>query len=196
MIRYFVKAVTAILILSGSVTAQATTGMETYHFDKSHTNIMWFVSHIGFSNSMGQFMDYDGKIILNHDKPEQSSVTITLETASIMTGQENFDAHLRSEDFFDVEKYPTATFISTKVSLLEDNRATVDGNFTLLGITKPLTLVVRLNKRAMDARKNKMRTGFSIETTIKRSDWGMGYSLPFVGDNVVIKIEAEALQEQ
>lgn len=190
------KVATAVFIMLSPLTVQAATGIETYHFDKPHTNIMWFVSHIGFSNSMGQFMDYDGKIILNHDNPQLSSVKITINTASIMTGQEKFDAHLKSGDYFNVEKYPTATFNSTKVTLQEDDRATVYGDFTLLGITKPLTLIIRLNKRAMDILKNKMRTGFSVKTTIKRSDWGMTHYLPFVGDDVIIRIEAEALIDQ
>jgi len=170
-------------------------GKESYDFDKSHTNIMWSADHIGFSSSIGQFMDYDGKIILDHDQPDQSSVTITLKTASVMTGLPKFDAHLKTADFFDVEKYPTATFTSRKISLLENNKATVEGDFTLLGITKPLTLIVRLNKRAMDIRKNRMRAGFSIKTTVKRSLWGMKAYLPFIGDEVGIRIEAEGLKQ-
>ncbi|VAV97081.1 hypothetical protein MNBD_ALPHA02-331 [hydrothermal vent metagenome] len=172
------------------------TGREVYHFDKNHTNIMWFISHIGFSNSMGQFMDYDGEIILDYDNPDQSSVSITLKTASIMTGLTDFDAHLKSAEFFNVEKFPTARFVSTKVTLGKNDRATVDGNFTLLGITKPLTLKVRFNKRAMDIQKNRMRTGFSAKTTVKRSRYGMKKYLPLIGDDVTIRIEAEALIKQ
>ncbi len=169
------------------------TGRESYHFDKAHTNIMWFVSHIGFSSSMGQFMDYDGQIILDFDQPELSSVRITINTASLMTGSEKFDAKIKSAEFLDVEKYPTATFISKKVTLLEDNQAKVEGDFTLHGQTRPLTLKVRLNKRAMDIQQNIMRTGYSVKTTFRRSRWGMGHYLPFIGDNVIIRIEAEAL---
>ncbi|NOZ66092.1 MAG: YceI family protein [Alphaproteobacteria bacterium] len=192
-------ALIAFCLIFSSLPVQAKdtiTGREVYHFDKNHTNIMWFISHIGFSNSMGQFMDYDGEIILDYDNPDQSSVSITLKTASIMTGLADFDAHLKSADFFNVEKYPTARFVSTKVILGKNNRATVEGNFTLLGITKPLTLKVRLNKRAMDIQKNRMRTGFSAKTTIKRSRYGMKKYLPLIGDDVTIRIEAEALIKQ
>lgn len=197
-IRYSLTVIVAVFTLLSPLAAQAevkVTGREVYHFDKAHTSILWFISHIGFSNSVGQFMDYDGQIILDHDNPDQSSVTINIRTASIMTGQADFDTHLKSADFFNVEKYPTATFVSTKVTLLEDNRATVEGNFTLLGITKPLTLKVRFNKRAMDIQKNIMRAGFSVKTTIKRSLWGMKHYLPFIGDDVIIRIEAEALRD-
>ncbi len=192
-------ALIAFCLIFSSLPVQAKdtiTGREVYHFDKKHTNIMWFISHIGFSNSMGQFMDYDGEIILDYDNPDQSSVSITLKTASIMTGLADFDTHLKSADFFNVEKFPTARFVSTKVILGKNDRATVEGNFTLLGITKPLTLKVRLNKRAMDIQKNRMRTGFSAKTTIKRSRYGMKKYLPLIGDDVTIRIEAEALIKQ
>ncbi|MBL4613028.1 MAG: YceI family protein [Emcibacter sp.] len=195
--KYPLQTLLAIFLLLSPLAAQAADskalGREIYHFDKSHTNIMWFVSHIGFSKSMGQFMDYEGQIILDHDNPDQSLVKITFKTASIMTGLPKFDAHLKSADFFDVEKYPTASFTSTKVTLGDAGRATVDGEFTLLGVTKPLTLTVRLNKRAMDIQKNRMRAGFSVKTTVKRSLWGMKNYLPFVGDDVTIRIEAEAM---
>ncbi len=196
---YFLKAAMAVLLLFSPLSALAEvkiTGKEIYHFDKSHTNIMWFASHMGFSDSMGQFMDFDGKIILDHDNPDQSSVTFTLKTASIMTGLPEFDKHLKTADFFDVEKYPTARFVSKKVTLLDENLAQVEGDFTLLGRTLPLVLKVRLNKRAMDIQKNIMRTGFSVKTTVKRSRWGMKKYLPFVGDQVKIRIEAEALISQ
>ena len=188
-----------ILYLSVAATMAADsklTGREIYRLDKAHTNIMWFISHLGFSNSMGQFMDYQGRIILDHDNPANSSVKVTINTASLMTGQEDFDTHLKSADFFNVEKYPTAIFNSTKVTLQEDNKAVVDGDFTLLGVTHPLTLKIRLNKRAMDIAKNRMRTGFSVKATLKRSRWGMKTYLPLVGDDVIIRIEAEALKEE
>lgn len=197
MIRYFIGVIGVIVMLLNPIFVQAKvkpSGIEVYEFDKNHTNIIWYISHIGFSNSMGQFMDYEGQIILNHDNPELSTVAITIKTESIMTGLPEFDEHLRSSDFFDVSAYPTAKFISRKVTLLNDNKATVEGDFTLLGKTKPLTLKVRFNKRAMDIQKNIMRVGFSIKTTVKRSLWDMKKYLPFVGDDVVIRIEAEALK--
>lgn len=196
MIRFYLKAMVAALLLFSPLMAQGqdnVTGREVYHFDKRHTNIMWFASHMGFSDSMGQFMDFDGEIILDHDNPAQSSVTFTVNMASVMTGLSKFDAHLKSADFFNVDKYPTARFVSSKVTLTGDNKATVEGDFTLIGITKPLTLKVRLNRRAMDIRENIIRSGFSVRTTVKRSRYGMKYSLPFVGDDVTIRIEAEAL---
>jgi len=194
--KYLIKSCGVLLLLLSAPAVYAedqAVGRETYVFDKAHTNIMWFVSHIGYSDSMGQFMDYQGRIILDHDQPEQSSVKITLDTASIMTGQPEFDKHLRSADFFDVEKYPAAHFESTRVTVTGKDRATVDGLFTLLGKSRPLSLDVRFNKRGMDIEKNTPRAGFSARATVKRSLWGMKKYLGFVGDNVKIRIEAEAL---
>lgn len=198
MTRKFLKFLCPLILLALPFVALAQDGVagrESYHFDKAHTNIMWFVSHIGFSSSMGQFMDYQGRIILDFDKPELSSVRITISTASLMTGSDEFDARIKGADFLEVEKYPTATFISKKVTLLKDNQALVDGDFTLHGQTHPLTLKVRLNKRAMDIQKNIMRAGFSVKAKFRRKSWGMEHYLPFIGDNVIIRIEAEALIE-
>ena len=169
------------------------TGTETYIFDKSHTNIMWFADHLGFSKSMGQFMDYDGEYVLNFDKPEESRINISIKTASVMTGLPKFDAHLKNADFFDVEKYPTADFKSEEIILKGENEAEVKGSFTMLGVTKPLTLMVKFNKRAMDTYANNIRTGFSVKTKIKRSEFGMNKYVPFVSDEIPLVIETEGL---
>ena len=138
MTKIIIKTMVALLMILSPLTALAAdeTGgsKETYHLDKRHTNIMWFTSHMGFSNSMGQFMDFEGQVTLDPENPDQSSVTLTIQTASIMTGLEDFDKHLKSADFFDVEKFPTATFTSHKVTLLEDNQASVEGEFTLVRV--------------------------------------------------------------
>lgn len=196
MIKIFLKTVATFLLLFSYATLQAQenpTGQEAYDFDPDHTSILWFANHIGYSDSSGQFMDFDGDIMLDYDNPAQSSVKITIETASIRTGLDDFDAHLKSKDFFHVEQFPTMTFESRKVTLTGDRTAEIEGDLTLLGQTKPVALRARFNKRGMDIQKNFLRTGFSVRTTIKRSDWGMKAYLPLVGDEVDILIEAEGL---
>ena len=182
---------TSMLLLAGQ--AQAA---DTYTFDKSHTNIMWFASHLGFSDSMGQFMDYDGKLVLDEDKPENSSVEVTIKTASVMTGIEKFDDHLRSPDFFDSAKYPDAVFKSTKVELTGEKSAKVEGELTMLGKTKPLTLDVTLNKIGENPFAEKTVAGFSATATIYRSHYGINYALPAVPDEVDIRIETEFFKEE
>lgn len=164
---------------------------ETFTFDKAHTNIMWFASHFGFSDSMGQFMDYDGKLVLDEENPENSSVEITIKTESIMTGLPDFDDHLRNKDFFWVSTYPTAKFVSTEVEQTGDNTAKVTGNLTMLDQTHPVTLDVTMNKLGTNPFNKKRTVGFSAKTTLMRSQWGMTYALPGIPDAVDILIETE-----
>ncbi|MBT5074739.1 MAG: YceI family protein [Kordiimonadaceae bacterium] len=177
-----------------SYAADGVTGIETYQIDKDHTNIMWYISHMGFSRTIGNFKEFEGTVDLNHDDPDKSKIYITIDTASISSGVEDLDRQLRSELFFDVEEYPTAIFESTDITLIEENSADVKGNFTMLGKTKEITLNVRFNKRAMDPILNRMRTGYSIKSSMKRSQWGMDQMLAFVSDEINITIEAEALK--
>jgi len=175
--------------------ADKMSGTEKFTFENIHTNILWLADHLGFSKSTGQFLDFSGEFMLNYDAPAESTVEITIQTASISTGLPNFDAHLKTADFFDVEKYPTATFKSTKVTLKTEKTAEVEGELTMLGKSKPLTLQVRFNKRGIDVYKNVPRAGFSVRTTVKRSLWGMEKYLPLVGDDVKLIIEAEGLAQ-
>ena len=185
------RHVMALILLLGSVFPAA--AAEKYVFDKSHTNIMWFASHFGFSDSMGQFMEYDGHILLDRDTPENSAVEVNIHTASVMTGLEKFDAHLKSGDFFDVDTFPLATFKSTRVDVIDRQHAKVLGDFTLLGKTHPLLLQVTLNKIGVNPYNQKQTAGFDVSATLKRSEFGMDYALPGVGDEVKLQIKAEAV---
>lgn len=166
-----------------------------YAFDKAHTSIIWFAGHKGYSKSMGQFMDFAGDVVLDSDNPAASSVEITIKTTSMTTGLADFDAHLKSPDFFNVAQYPTASFKSTKVIFHGNNKATVEGNFTLLGQTHPLVLDVVLNKRDTDMSAREVRAGFSAKTTVKRSKWGMKTYVPFISDDIDIIIETEIIKK-
>ena len=130
-------------------------GIEKYEIDRDHTNIVWYISHMGFSRTIGHFNEFEGTVELNYDDPDKSKIYITIETDSITSGVEDLDRQLKSELFFDVEKFPTAIFESTNITLTENDRAEVKGNFTMLGKTNEITLNVRLNKRAMDPILNK-----------------------------------------
>jgi len=170
------------------------TGIEKYEIDKNHTNIMWYISHMGFSRIIGKFKEFEGTVDLNHDDTAKSKIYITIDTSSIESGVEGLDEKLKSAQFFDVEKYPEAIFESTNITLAADDNAEVKGNFTMLGKTKEISLKVRFNKRAMDPIVNRMRTGYSIRSSIKRTNWGMDQMLAFVSDEIAITIEAEALR--
>ena len=167
---------------------------EVQHFtlEKPHTQIFFTVNHMGFSNSTGQFHDFDGTIDFNEAAPETSSVNVTIQTASIDMGTKPWDDHLKNADFFNVEKFPTMTFKSTAIKVTGEKTADITGDLTILGVTKPVVLHTTLNKVGQHPMKGTPHAGFSAHTTIKRSDFGMGFGIPNVSDEVQIKIEVEA----
>ena len=164
---------------------------EIYKFDTNHTNINWSANHFGFSSPSGKFTDVDGTLTLDEASPQNSLVEITIKTDSISTGNSKFDEHLKSKDFFYTEKFPTAKFVSTSVTPFGKTSAKVQGNLTLLGITKPVTLNVKVNKIGLNPINQRKTAGFSATTSIKRSQFGMEFGLPGVSDEVKIAIESE-----
>jgi polyisoprenoid-binding protein YceI len=176
------------LSLSLAPVAQAA---DSYTLDPTHTNIIWMVNHFGFSNPSGKLTKTEGTVTLDEAKPENSKVTVTIDMASGLTGIEKLDAHLKGKDFFNTEKFPTASFVSDKVEVTTKDAAKVTGTLTLRGISKPVVLNVKLNKIGENMMKKKT-AGFSATTTVKRSDFGMSYGAPGLGDDVTISIEAEA----
>ena len=172
-----------------SFSAQAA---DNYKFDPHHTSVVWTANHFGFSNPSGKFSEVEGDITLDEKNPAKSKVNVTVKIANLFTGYDKFDNHLKSNDFFNVEKFATATFVSTKIALTGKNTAKVTGNLTLVGVTKPVTLNVKLNKMGVSPISQKKTAGFTATALIKRSDFGINYAVPAVGDNVKLLIEAEA----
>lgn len=172
-------------------TSAARADIENYEFDKAHTQIIFGVSHLGFTTSHGRFMESDGGFQFNRDEPEKSKVNVTIQTSSIEMGDQKWNEHLKNSDFFDVEKYPTMTFKSTEIKVTGDKTAKIMGNLTILDVTKPVLLDVIFNKAAKAPFGEVYKAGFSAVTQIKRSDFGMNYGLPMVGDDIKITIEVE-----
>ena len=165
---------------------------ETYVLDPNHTNIVWFANHFGFSNPSGKFANVQGTLVMDEANPGDSKLNVTVSPATVITGVPKLDEHLKSEAFFDVAKFPTATFTSTKVDVIDAHTAKVTGNLTLHGITKPLTLDVTLNKIGEHPMTKKKTAGFSATAILKRSDFGVNYGIPNVSDDVKLSIESEA----
>ncbi|MBI1300723.1 MAG: polyisoprenoid-binding protein [Alphaproteobacteria bacterium] len=165
-----------------------------YTFDKAHTQILFFVDHLGFSMSQGEFHDYDGHFHFNEKEPAKSDVEVVIQTASIDMDDEKWDEHMKNADFFNVEKFPTMTFKSTAIEVTSDNTANITGDMTILDVTKPVVLAVKHNKSDTHPFSGKYVSGFSATTTIKRSEFGMNYGLPGVGDDVEVRIEVEAVR--
>lgn len=189
MIRSVVLFSALALVTAPFASAEAA---ETYTFDPFHTNLTWSANHFGFSNPSGKFATVTGTVTLDEAKPEASMVDVTVKTGSVVTGIDLFNEHLISEKFFDSAKFPTATFRSSKVELTGKDTATVTGDLTLLGVSKPAVLDVKLNKIGENPISKLKTAGFSAKGVIKRSEYGMNYALPNVSDEVQITIEAEA----
>lgn len=188
----FVIAVGAAALLLAPAQPRAA---ETYRFDPIHTNIVFLISHQGFSKMIGQFQDFDGTVVFDKDRIENSSVSVTLRTDSIDTDYEDRDIDLRSVSFFNSVEFPEMTFKSTAIARTGDNGADVTGDLTLLGVTKPLTLHVTFNREGPDQFSDNYVAGFSARGALKRSDFGMTYAIPAIGDEVELMLEVEAIRQ-
>lgn len=182
----------SILILAFVFATPALADAKKYSFDKNHTQILFFVGHMGFSHSNGKFLDFDGSLNFDEADPTAATAEIVIKTDSINMDDEAWDKHLKSKDFFNVEQFPTMSFKSTSIEKTGDNTAKMTGDLTLLGQTHPLTLDVTLNKCDVHAMTKQPTCGFDLRGTIKRSEWGMSSGIPMVSDDVELRITVEA----
>lgn len=185
------KPLIALVVLGAAIPAYAA---DTYVIDPNHTIPAYEISHLGFSTQRGYFNAASGKVVLDR-AAKTGSVNIAVEAKSIATGIPKLEEHLRSADFFNVEKYPTFTFQSNKVNFTGDKVTSVDGNFTLLGVTKPMTLAVSNFKCGVNPINKKEECGADVVASLKRSDFGMTKYVPAVGDEVKLVIPVEAFKE-
>jgi polyisoprenoid-binding protein YceI len=168
----------------------------TWDIDASHSTVGFSVRHMMVSKVRGYFREFSGELVTATD-PSQSQVTATIDMDSIDTRQEQRDAHIKSADFFDVGNHTVMTFRSTGVRA-EGEDWHVDGELTLKGITKPVTLELELNGFGPDAYGG-TRAGFSAKTVISRSEFGVDIAMPMdgggvvVGDKINVELEIEAV---
>ena len=175
--------------LAGSAVAA-----ETFTLDTRHTFPVFEINHLGFSTQRGRFNKTEGKITLDR-AAKSGSVEVKIDSASIDMGLDEWDKHMRGEDFFNAEQFPTMNFKADKFSFDGDKPVAAEGTLTLLGVARPVTLKIAgftcgthpINKRALCAA--------DISTTIKRSEWGMKKYLHAVSDDVTIKIPVEAFKD-
>lgn len=166
---------------------------DKYEFDKSHTRILFYVNHLGFSEIIGEFTDYDGYFTFDPQKPEDSSVEVTLKPAGIRTSSKALDDKLQGEDFFKSEQFSTIEFASNKIKAIGEKIGEVGGVVTMLGVSKPVILKVHFNKADYHPFTKDFVAGFSASATIKRSEFGMDSYLPMVGDEVRIEVQTEGV---
>jgi len=174
-------------------TAPAWAAADSFELDSMHTYPSFEVNHLGFSELRGAFYGTTGTMTYDQEK-RTGSVSVTIDTTSVSTGFAKRDEHLRSKDFFNAEKFPTMTFKSDAFQLEADKAVPVSGSLTLLGVTKPVTLQVKPTKCAMRMDKNFV-CGAVVSGALKRSEWGMNTYVPFIGDEVQLSIEVEAIKK-
>lgn len=164
----------------------------TYTIDPTHTATVFKWDHFGFSTPSGNFSNIQGQIVVDNDKPANSSVHVRIPLSSINTNVKALDEHLQGADFFDAVKYPNITFKSTKVQAVGKNKYKITGDLTIKNVTKPVVLDAVLNKQGEHGMLKVPAIGFNATTSFKRSDFGVGAYVPNVGDTITVNITTEA----
>lgn len=185
---------------AGAVTAQdpivrdpAQVRAGTYDLDPSHGKITWSVDHMGFSTYVGQFVNVSGELTLDPADPSRSTLRASIPVTDVDANDDALDGHLLTPDFFDAANHPVATFVATSIVVDADDRdeATVSGDLTLRGVTRPVVMEVDFNQAGVSPVNQRYTVGFDGEATIRRSEFGIEYGLPFLGDEVELHIEGE-----
>lgn len=189
-------ALVAIAALAVPATAQvpgapdiARVATGTYAADPHHTQVAWQINHFGFSEYDGIFGNATGTLTLDPAHPTAAAVAIEVPVSGLVTILAALDTNLKSPNFFDAARYPTVTFKSTRVTFV-GTKATITGDLTLHGVTRPVTLAAHLVGAGANPVSKKATVGFAATATIKRSDFGMPMYLPALGDTVDLRIDA------
>ncbi len=179
---------------AGALTPAAAAPVD-YKVDPAHTSVAFIINHVGFSNLIGRFNTVAGDLTFDKDAVEKSTLAVTIDTASVDTNHAKRDEHLKSPDFFNTKEFPKLTFKSTRIEKTGATTGKLYGDMTLLGVTKPVVLDVTFNKDGVSPASKLETAGFSARGTLKRSDFGMKYGVPAIGDEVTLLIEAEAVKK-
>ncbi len=192
---FSLKKLIAAALISASPLASVYAA-DTYALDPAHTQAIFTIDHLGFSTITGAVHDLKGTLVLDSAKLEDSAVNVTMAAESVDTGFAARDKALQGPNFFNVAQFPTMTFSSTHVTKTGAKTADIQGDFTLLGVTKSLVLKATLNRMAQDTvGTNVYKVGFTATTTIKRSEFGMKAYVPYVGDDVNVTINFEGIKQ-
>jgi polyisoprenoid-binding protein YceI len=187
------------LALTAALPAIAAAEPALWSIDPAHSDATFSVRHLVISTVRGHFGKTTGKIMYDENDVSKSSVEATVDASTIDTRVPDRDAHLKSPDFFDVAKYPTLTFKSTKVEKVGDDKLKVTGDLTMKGTTKPVTWDVTYTPKPITGMGGELRRGFNATTKVNRQDFGLKWSKtveagPVVGDEVTLNLDAEAVK--
>ena len=188
-----IKRIAAALAFTGAL-ASAVAAPVTYGVDGTHTFPRFSYSHFGYSTQLSSFSKTTGKVVFDSEA-KKGSVDIVIDMKSVNTGFVDFNGHIQGEDFLDTAKFPQATFKSTKVIFEGDKPQLIEGQLTIKGVTKPVTLTVTSFQAMPHPMMKKPALGANAFTVIKRSEFNAGKYAPYVGDDVRIDIAIEAMAQ-
>lgn len=176
--------------------AETPAGAATYQIDTSHTYLGFSINHLGFSTTYGRFTDVSGTITFDAETPEASAVDVKIVPASLYTGHEARDEHVRGKDFLNVAEFPDMSFKSTAIERTGEKTGKITGDLTLHGVTKPVTLDATFTQMGdYPMQEGVTAIGFDATGSLKRSDYGIETFIPGVSDEVTITISLEAMQQ-
>jgi polyisoprenoid-binding protein YceI len=168
--------------------------VETYNIDPRHTVPTYEISHFGYSMQRGRFGKTSGTITID-TAAKKGTADVTIDAASVSSGDAKLDEHLKGEDFFNVAKNPQITFKSSNFTFDGDRVKSASGDLTVNGVTRPVTLTANVSQCAVNPMLKKKQCGADLVTTIKRSDFNMKYGLPGLGDDVTLRIPVESMKQ-
>lgn len=184
----------ALIALTASLSLPAFAAPETYVVEGTHTFPSFSYTHLGFSTQQSRFDKTSGKITIDR-AAKTGSLDVSIDAKSVNTGVDVFNGHLKGEDYFNVEKFPVITFKSSNFKFDGEKPATINGELTIKGITKPVTLAVTSFNCAPHPFTKKEVCGANASTRIKRSEFNAGKNAPAVSDEVTLNIAVEAIKE-
>jgi polyisoprenoid-binding protein YceI len=187
------KSVIAAILVSVALPLSAFAA-DSYTIDPLHTFPRFRINHLGFSTMQGRFDKTSGKVTLDR-AAKTGSVELAIETASVSTGFVKRDDHLKSPDFFNAAEFPTITYKSTAIHFKGDTPSSVDGNLTISGVTKPVTFTIDAFNCGANPMNKKEECGADASADIKRSDFGVKFGTPAIGDDVKLILEIEAIKD-
>ena len=165
-----------------------------YNIDANHTQVNFTYLHAGYAHLGGRLNQVTGTLDFDAQQPAKSSIDVQIPMSSLSTGVPKLDTHLSSADFFDVEKFPTASFTSKQVTVVGKGKLNVAGDMTLHGVTRPVVFEVTIIQAGMHPMRKVPAVGFEATTTLKRSEFGVGGLLHAASDDVKLRIAMEAQQ--
>lgn len=190
---HFHRAIVAApLALAAIAPASLAASRSNWEIDPARTHISFSIDAVGYPRTQGEFRHFDGRISVDFDHPAQSRVSFNVETQSVDVGSASFDDYLRSEAFLNADRFKQIAFVSTAVEKINEHEIHVTGDLTMLGVTKPLTVDVEVNRQAGQSRA---RLGFTARAKIDRLAFGMNSGFPVISRDVDLLVASEAVEK-